>query len=253
MLEDIGTSNFRMSFKAALQTDKKNEERKKLIQYLKGIADEIDDAPKEAYKYIGFVGSVHSIKNIIENDRKYYYNLKNPYGISIYTQYSEEEKVVNAAEKATEQEERQRKTEAMSEMEALENRAYECRMDFVKSVYSPNPLIVNSLVAEALLKEKYMWGEGINSTIYSELTGQAYDTVNRNELKANKTEYNAVTMLYLAYATLEKPSKTCRNYAGYTHSITMDVLYEHLEDLGYDVSDEERAMLNGTHELYTRI
>ena len=75
---------------------------------------------------------------------------------------------------------------------------------------------------------------------------------------AEKDERAALTFAYYLASDTDADYyylKTCDMYWGenrpeYKQNKRLEKLYEMLEELGYPVSDEERSMLDGTHELF---
>ncbi len=56
-----------------------------------------------------------------------------------------------------------------------------------------------------------------------------------------------------AYLAVEDDRANCHNWqCEHQGNAELDALYDTLEKLGYQVSAEERALMDGTHELYTR-
>ena len=65
-------------------------------------------------------------------------------------------------------------------------------------------------------------------------------------------------MLIVAYATFEDKPSNDYFYARdwefkimYEKNVMLDALYDSLIALGYEMSDEERELRDGTHELFT--
>jgi hypothetical protein len=58
-------------------------------------------------------------------------------------------------------------------------------------------------------------------------------------------------LLQAAYYAIDYESARCTTWgAGFTQNTVLEDLYDFLVELGYEMSDDEQALMDGTHELY---
>ena len=138
--------------------------------------------------------------------------------------------------------------------------AYQLRSDFVKG------LRYNQKNANLILKGALTCGV-LNATVYShpngeavkELLGQAPNCYERGRAAKQMDAFHAADPeIYpaLIYALFNDGSK--EHYSGdfekifpeHRPSVKLDSLYSWLTSLGYEMSDDEKAMQNGSHEVF---
>ena len=141
-------------------------------------------------------------------------------------------------------------------LEDLTKRAYESRKAFIKG-YQKTP---KDVLNEELLRWAVL---GMNRRtdfdLLWELTGQKKKPYERPAAKdiLKKIRQKPVLEVWLIYAFTgdENTQRTFRpNWdetpPEYRRNENLEQIYDFLARLGYEVSDEERAMLDGTHSLY---
>lgn len=257
----IGTRNFNMELKKAVQHEAYLKTRKELIAALESFAKRISQKEAHKYKFISIFANKDKIPQIDPN-RKYYYTIeKGRTWTELRAEFTDEERLEEEriSKKERLREEKERKKAAL--IGEIEKRAFECRKEFVANIDNPNQMIINSMLAAAVTAinaARRNWGcwgcdIGIKPDIFGELTGGKYESneITMDRMTDNCVEFDTKTMLYLAYSILERPSETFRDrYNRYISYPQVQQLYKHLSGLGYDVSDDEKQLLDGTHEVF---
>ena len=88
----------------------------------------------------------------------------------------------------------------------------------------------------------------LDRELYGDVTDSKFDS--SLEISDIKGINGAVK---LAYVILEKRVDNVRTYdyyGKYRQNTNLEHLYNDMAELGYEISDEELAMLDGTHDMY---
>ena len=144
----------------------------------------------------------------------------------------------------------------------LAERTYTLRRNFVKDftlneqATSKNlqNFIITALLEAALLEDNYFDIEK-----FIEMLDVEYDEDDLDEMqgvrevyeRSKKTLQNKMVIAgYVLYN--DRKTNDCYDYTGnHRENESLQRLYDGLITIGYEMSDEERAMMDGTHELYT--
>jgi ParB family chromosome partitioning protein len=174
---------------------------------------------------------------------KYYYTLDS-YWAQLYRSYRKGEKMQNSKARSTKEAVRKRANE-------LKERAFSCRSDFVKgfTVTKDNRDAVLRFAARYAFKRSgydYSWVLCRTAASYGK------------ELKPNPTgddlleldDNPARLLLRLMYNVIDAARSTLDYELKYQQDKVTEEMYAALEELGYEMSDEERQFLDGTHEIF---
>lgn len=270
LLEDMGTSSFKWKVDSAIQKEEREEYLKPYCEFLDNFAERVGNFD---YK------TMQSVKNIncesikpeditidgYDESKKYYYVLSSySKSIALYVEKTEQdnsERDAEAEERSRkEQERKERHAKLDSIFERMEQSCFEFIRNFKtfpgkKTTEKLNTIYrINTLLIEfALTTDSHKWLEVDKNSIADILFGE--DVVEDDEIKnvlANSTEEKEI--LLLAY-TLIKPWTTPQSmdyHCRYVENDCLTYLYEIMKLAGYESSDEERAILDGTHELYIK-
>lgn len=253
LLEYIGTSVFDSKLFQAKNTEKRNAERKAIIEELCKFAEETSSTTGK--RYCGYVWKVEDIDGLTEiKEVDYFYRADN-YGIALYRSYTAEEQ-----EQIRKKDEVDKEADAFNEkkgqLAALRERFFNSRQDFVMDCIIDREKITK-IAADTFISD---WTNGTNLSIIEELTGE--------KITADD-EYRSVPLPDMYKPMIEEDSERMLLYAAYAHTRdnkgngyhssydckhtkneSLDRIYGYLELLGYEMSDEEKAYREGYHEIY---
>lgn len=269
-LETIGTGNFKNTLKRLLEEEKAQERLAVYIAELEKFAERIE----EKGEAMDFVKNYHhwnndEVKEPWDSELVGYYYTVSPTSVTLYRDHQEEVHV----ETAEEREKKQRAAEQErigAELKAIRTRCFECRRDFIDdftnmrkhmnticrmTIYAQTNAIGYpdmETAAELLyLKIEASGGAGISYHDFKDCLNNAL----KNEWRGEE-DY---VLLALSYAMLDNEQNgyfdsVWSNQAKvsvweYRANDKLDVLYDFLVELGYQMSDEERDMMNGRHPL----
>lgn len=261
VLLSIGTNNFESELNKAISAQKKETQRTKWLNALadKGIK-EIPESELWAAKYASVdqyridISDPIVLDSIIEDGVNYYYGIA--YSDWVYIK---KDKVITAEDEAAEAEKERIDAEWRAQREALEEasaRAFECRKRFIKATSNATAKnhikeIVSYAVRRAWTPNRY---GGYDRNLYAELMGIEIPAGSlRYDIVQSQTE-NCPEYALLAHAYATWNDSGTDNYYDYQcmhcNNINLDTLYNFLEELGYEMSDEEIALRDGTSDLF---
>lgn len=266
VLDSIGTKNFQNKLQQALETEKHRAIIKERTTVIATYATQIESVDHETMEYVSssYVWDKEfDIKRPDDADTvKYYYTVGGS-SISLYR-----EKQPETEEEARERERKDARTAERDrierELETATKRAYNCRIKFisdfkVKKEHLSSILIfaTNTLLDTAGHYGNYIDGEMFAELLHIPIVQDDYDEESLSEAIARSPEY---AMLIATYCTRENLQE--RYYRSnwdiekrefvisYTENENLSNLYNFLLSLGYEMSDEEKALEDGTHELF---
>jgi ParB family chromosome partitioning protein len=262
-LSTIGTNNFDWEIKRAFEKEITDGFRAKLISELKKFAEEISE---EETKNMKFVSAYYNsqIKSKLKDfnppkdaETVSYYFYKDDYNnIMVYRKKTSEE--FTEDEKKTAENERKRENkekidEYKAQLETLRKTAFMLRFEFIKN-FNPGKKNIETLIpaaVDAILKENY------NYNIFESLLG-------KKELEHKDFFYSKIRditklspekiFFFALYSGLDNENNCYFDwFHKYSENIFLDEIYELLCGLGYQMSDDEKALQDGTHELFKKL
>lgn len=268
LLKDIGTSNFNWSYE---KTFKKQEVAKILPQVKKDLramgAKQIKSSQTYNGEYerkgnqISLLEWKQSLTPVDAGKKQYYYEMDTDYSfyVQFYVEAPKKKKVKRPAEEIQREKDIADRKEKLTE---LFKQAYEMRRKFVSelTLTSKNE---KAIMRGALLAHVIQdgWYGGRDHTLVGEKMGDPefigeYGEERTKRLKECIENKNAIPA-FIYSEMLDNQSRRCwqaysLNPPKYERNICLEFVYDWFASLGYEMSDEESALLNGTHELYEK-
>lgn len=272
LMKDIGTANFNYNLDNELRKEHFREWSQPIISALKeeGL-EEFKGYEVWNYDKLNEWIDGEEFRGIFDDTRKRYYKV----GYDRITVYAEKEKIeddsddntVSEAELKRKKAEQER-NERRERIKNIEQQMQNARMNFMQSSsLAMDKVKLNRWIAYAILwndlefkdPEREIPDFSFNPRVYKELT----KNTNEEELTLDSV-FNELaiknhdnTLLYLIYSMLEvnigEYRSTHYDWDGcYVENSNIDTLYGFLIDMGYKMSDEELAIVNGYHEAYLK-
>lgn len=268
LLTEIGTSNFNWHYKSALDEQERDKKMQLLYEWLDTWAECI-----KSYNYDGtktFVraytqGAAQEMPSNYDAGKKYYYT--KGYSATVYVEYTAP--VVSEEEKQRRAEE-QRKTEELNERRGKLNnicrRMTKSRVEFWRDFKQlPGKSAANRLAALSQIADivaKYNADNPYGSCDTEDFVEYIFNDVPDFDMKQDFSDwikkqfedmqaekriiFNMMNGMCISY--INTYDWNCRFDPDMAASIVAE--YEIMKICGYEMSDEERAMLDGSHELY---
>lgn len=264
VLEYVGTENFRYRLREAIDAETKEERKAAYIAALSEFATQISNATYRGGGYwtkeVYYLSSGQEVVRPSDADQtEYFFCVSEWGGILLLQQKKEEEKV--------ESEEQKRRKELMEfrlkGQQEVTERAHTLRGEFAKTVsaavikkhlseiaaawiyaeYCDYTRWIDQYEVEAMLGVELAEGEGDNDDEMLSLQMVA-------EAIGKTPETALFRMIYMRLETDSSDGYYTRWRNEHRENEHLDIIYKLLTALGYEMSDDEKAMQDGTHELF---
>lgn len=259
VLADIGTNNFNSSLKSALDDQKIAGVLARMREAFNAAGlYEIPSSDYTKHSYQMSVNSENDIDKAIARAKEYgavgyYYS----YSTCFYMLSKKEEAIAQKNDAQLEREKAERERKARCEMlgDAFK-RAYEMRRDFVET-YSKQKAVLNLHKIVAFLA-----CTGFNEDLGTDISKETFETMlfgREREISSYEELCDFIEPTAAAKATLiavwllADAEFDCFDYYGkFGNCEPLNMIYDFLESLGYEMSDEERELITGESELYKK-
>ncbi len=269
-LDAIGTANFRNELKSAIDADKMKKRMAAWRADLEAFATEIekrdyigeDHVPMDYVRNYGRWSGDVSVAYPEDLDTVRYYFRVSSDQIDVYKDHQEIEETEEDRLRKKAREEQERRE---AELNEITERHFALRSEFVSEFGRAKKFLSEICrYASNMLVGDGGWGrDEINAELLGVLLDLDIDDHDYGDLKAmvavaakDNPEY---VLLACAYASEDYEdnryfkrvwnSKKCAYDFEHDPNDGLDSLYDFLISLGYEMSDEEKAMQNGSHEL----
>lgn len=272
LLKVIGTNNFEQSFARALTDQKVNRAMpfvKEAIKAIGGRKIERSETYSGKYTWIADTNildfkadDVIDIPDKYSEEKKFYYIDEWSHNVRIYVLAPKAAPVRRSKEEIDRE---KRITEAHSTLEALTYEAYELRRKFVSDlrVTKANEDKIHEGAFLALLCEQQYYNSHINKR---EVYTQDLKVPDLDNVYYTDEMFNKVMTVYrddpkhclpgIIYVSFGDTAENCfhtqyrREYPKYEKNNKLACLYEWLVSCGYEMSDDEKMLMDGTHPIF---
>ena len=248
LLGIIGTPNFENKFLKAKQEEEYEERKAKIKSKLRVFASETSDT--SGLIYVDYIYDYDKPFDIPADAETIKYFFKSfPYGVYIYREKTAEEIQTEDKDKQRRLEKELIREELRAQWSNILERAHRLRLDFIKNVNTDkHSNEIAEFTSNFLLSGDIYYYTGNDEVMIKEELFSEKST--SNDLDTNPMK-NLLFSSYLRYG--DSISEGCIDYGyGYLANDHLQNLYNFLISIGYEISDEEQAILDGTHELYEK-
>lgn len=272
LLSLIGTSNYRYSLNDTINKQTLKKARDAFFEKISPYMEKVQTIPNGYGFYRYLCNTKDYEKFVIPEDileRKYIYRMYGGNSTEIYRERLESEET---QAKILESEKEPTKEElAVEEIKKKVSAAYQTRLEFAKDIYRNFNVDLKKNIElyyafRCLSGDLEGLGWGDDDKVLCDLTGKLIDDFkieNINELPsiaATKLLYKYIfAILYNKLDSEDDEITVCTyryndDFGTYDESNKEEIteLYEFLESYGYQPSEEETAIMFGTHELYAK-
>lgn len=259
VLDHIGTPNFRYELQKAIDKEKSAKGQAALIEQLNTFATEIKD--RNGLRYVDcWFDFKEGDKIETPEDAgtvKYFYTIpENRYdGVTLFKEGIK-------TETPTVDEQQKRLQEKISALEKITKRALKLRREFIQSVSNAkakdnlNTIIEHNIYATVSTCYGYSYEELAeffdlkSNAEFFDLKSNDEDEWEFGDIVESLRQKPALYLLVSTYCMLEDEYQSYYDFLGqHDRNEELDRVYDLLEVLGYEISDEEKALRDGTHEL----
>ena len=268
LLDQVGTSNFQYALRRVqeAQTARENSPAwiEKLSSFAQLVEGDIDRSVAVYYSGIRFGNNPESYAVPDDaGEAQYYYktNGRNPTSADIYRDKIEKDSEINRKEEEREE----LRQMAAAELKDIAQRSYELRLEFVKNKAVTKrdiPYILNHymrVTADTDLRKVYSppSTDLINALleIPESLARHVGADIRKEQLSLLIEKEPDTALLYLAYAMVGDSNQSCyfvsywNGFPAHVDNKPLDALYSMLEEIGYQISDEEMLQMAGKHPM----
>lgn len=254
VLDSVGTSNFDYQLKNALREEKWNEDKVDILKKLSSFA--VSTTVTNHLRYVTCFGEYYNNKVEVPKDTdktKYFYLDSGSY-IYLYKEIPKEE---NAAAEKFKEEQRKKDEELKQKKAALVSAtvtAHQLRREFILNFKNEDKhkdgICAFAIGTLCCLLDSYGKLDDI-CTLFN-----IDEELNYSEIAEELTQKNLKRLpwilLVLSYIMMEvDEGYGYGNYYGeFGENEELDELYKLMTAVGYEMSDEEKALQNGTSELF---
>lgn len=253
-LEKIGTNNFRWALQNAIERERSEEMMEAIAEQLEPFATEIESETEYDVIFVrAYHDTVENEKVVVPDDAdevNYFFRILNHGSIYLYKEKSDDE--INRL---------QNETEGNATRLALgeaAKQAYKLRREFICNVSNANAkknigIIIEHLIYAAI--HSYVGinpeDEDIDKLLNIEISEEeefGFDKI-VGDLREQPEKY----LLIVTYLSLDNDRENYFRWdCAYCKNEYLDRTYDFLETLGYEISDEELSLRNGTHGLFQK-
>lgn len=268
VLESIGTANFRNELSSALAREEIRRKISGWVELVAPFAEKVEKQDPSTMEYIRGFNRYNGADNWEQpadaGEAKYFYRIEKDYGVYLYRERNQtcgpdEER--RKREREAEQAEFERKK---AEFEEITDRHYNLRTSFLMEFGASKKKASNIMIfaLQAIVHITSGWGFHPDWQLIADMLDIRMDDeqkkVDPDEYAAAIKEQPEYALLVTAYATLSKDGDKYWDwhyngsvrYFEYEENDKLDLIYQLLTQLGYEMSDEEKEMQDGTHELF---
>ena len=274
----LGTNNFKSQLAKSIEKQELAEKRAKVIEILETFATKVEDREGYRAQYLPPWSYANFEFPEDTDEIQYYYCLSGDDLYLLQDIDDEDDDEAETQKKAAQEAEEERKKRE-SALKAIHKRAYKLRMDFAKSVRE-NLKTLNKeqdaieRIAATIMLRGYGGGLQEKATAdYYDIKGgfkQAYNAKEGDEREtlyefrkriageiytSDQKEASIKCLFAAAYLGLESSEHSFYRsyYLDHRTPLSLTELYSLLCTLGYEMSDEEKQLQDGTHELFTAL
>lgn len=266
VLEAIGTANFKWKLQSAIDKEQANKKRRIIIAEVEKFATRITDTENFDYVTSYYTSSVKKDGKFVENKPddadtvEYFFTVgtSDYVGVTLYKKADDSQDDAEADKDREYREREERRNALRNALETISKQAYQLRRNFIKemsnSVAKKNlHLIIKYYFAplvEGFYPMRLDWDDYIDF-ITPGINDKAAEKQLISDYIADEPE---VMLLISVYLTLDGKHNGYFDWNGqYRNNEALNRTYEFLEKLGYEISEEELALKNGTHELFAPV
>ncbi|CAM3603986.1 ParB/RepB/Spo0J family partition protein [Erysipelothrix urinaevulpis] len=271
LLGFIGDDNFNQKVEKSYQEQLQNEYRNKVIEKLHELGieegeqnwDDVTVLRLLVHDEDDFNDIIKRINDLDDIGERDYYYVKTSWSFTLEAPRIEEKTKKSAEQLEHEKEQKERK-ERKSKIKQRLKFYYQLRLEFVKELLSKQISEEHLKISRIHLIKNVLIDDLSVSLVHKDMEklknelGFDKDIFDA-EFKINSIELldsNILNKLMIAtqYLSLENEDRTTFDYQGDFSSNwgteDLEILYDYLQDLGYALTEEERQLLDGSHELY---
>ena len=255
LLDVIGTNNFNNEYLRLSEAQARAERREELAKICEERGIEKIKSSTLNHTYVGYFRDPAELRDYKFSDRSKYVFTVETYGDGIYLYKQRAAKSQETAQQIREKKIKEAREKLATEAMGIEQRTYKLRCEFLKAYVGKAEdlkIILPIIVQKAADSYNFISLRSIGSAC-----GLIYDDQGCPNAEDVCNRYPQKMMLALALVFLnEDPNKSYVRHSDldspYFINEELNQIYYLLTRLGYEMSDEEKQLRDGVHEIYTK-
>jgi ParB family chromosome partitioning protein len=255
VLEKIGTQNFNYELKNAIDKEMTEKYKDQIIAELEKFAKMTINSSGMRYAQTFYCRQKSKVTIPEDVENAEYFYVVSGYGyITLYAKTEQTEAI--GADYADKQEQAKKAEERRVALKEISERVYQVRKDFIKkcsgTLAKKHIRDILEYSMRLIMSDDYCdYDEDEFANIFD------LETDDEGELRPEDIAKQFAaspekTFLASVYCATDAEKQYYFNWSGsHCENDGLDQVYDLLEKLGYQVSDEERALRDGTHELFS--
>ncbi|MGD9567552.1 MAG: ParB/RepB/Spo0J family partition protein [Sedimentibacter sp.] len=255
VLDSIGTPNFKYELQRAIDKEKNEKELAIIVEQLNKFATELKDSNGLRYIKSYYPSQKDELVEIPKDaDVSKYFYVINSYGsVTLYGEKIETEEDTAAKEQ------RELQRARYNSLEEISQRAFNLRCEFVKSISNSKAkknmaIIIEHSIYSMIESHSSIDLDDIADFLNIQMPEDEDEEFGFDDIVENLRQQPERYMLIATYLLIDSSREGYYTWYG-THeeNTGLDRTYEFLKTFGYEISDEEQAMRDGTHELFGEV
>jgi ParB family chromosome partitioning protein len=250
VLDKIGTSNFKWELQNAIDKEAREKNIALMVVELEKFAKQVKDS--NGLQWFTSFNNLNDIKAPDDADTVEYFFSVSQYGYITLYKKQESHSQTNPVQDKKEKERQERHTQ----LDEITKIAYQLRKEFINEFSNARAKKYAAVIMEyavmSITSDDYY---STSLDTYTEEMGYVINNDEDEELKFDSIAQKVAEqperhLLIATYLTLENSGEKYYDWQNkYNDRPELNMVYTFLEKLGYELSDEEKSLRNGTHEL----
>lgn len=261
LLDVLGTNNFNNKYATAIYRQKKKSVLDEIEEVLEEFAEKSEEEPnywssKSEYSFVKRFYNKSEITDDYSEDELYCY-YRGDYSVSLYKKKSKEERTAEEEKRLKADERYAKVKEFRIKAKEISKRMYDLRVEFLQNYVgkSSDSEIITKVILEYAVVEN---GDYWNFDCFDIMTAIGIVIDEDNECLNFENIYERFPRrVLLAYTLAVLGDKDTLSHIDiyssekpYDPSVRLNKIYSLLCKLGYEMSDEEKQLRDGTHSIY---
>lgn len=261
LLESLGTNNFNNKYASAIDRQKMKKVLDEIEDVVKEFAEKSEEEPNywlsdSKYSLVKHFYNKSEITDTYSKDERYIYYRSN-YSVNLFKKKSKKKRTAEE-EKRLKSEERHAKIEEFRiKAKEIAKRMYDLRVDFLQNYVGKNSdaeIMIKAILDYTVVEDGDYW----NFDCFDEMTAIGIVIDEDNECLNFENIYERFPRrVLLAYTIAVLGDDDSLSHIDiyssekpYNPSVRLNRIYSLLCKLGYEMSDEEKQLRDGTHSIY---
>ena len=250
VLDKIGTANFKYELQRAIDKEKSDANMALIVAELEKFATKVENS--NGLQYVkSYYTSSDPIVTIPNDSDTVEYFFETQYGyVTLYNKRSQSEASLESDEKE------KARRECRSALDEISKRAYQLRRDFIKEISNATAKKNIGIIIKYSVRTMLDTFFKLDYEEYAEFLGIEINKENEedewtfDDIAEHVTAHPERHLLVAIYLALDSENEHYYNWNNqHAENEELNTVYDFLQKLGYETSDDESSMRYGTHEL----